>query len=185
MRTRNKEITPAEMERQLYDADQGLDELFPQNEEELREAMQMYGSTPVDVPEKLRSGKEVLARIKERESTSAGASEFGKLISTLRTKKKLSLEKLADKTDLDVDELQEIENSPENVAGPLAVTELASFFKLNPSKVSRLAGLTVPIEQQNLDDCLLSFAACSSGNFSELTRDEKKMFLQIVKQLRK
>lgn len=184
MPTRNKDITPTEMERKLHDADRYLNALLPQNEEEIREAMQMFGTTPVGVPERLRSGKEVLARIKQQEASSTSPSEFGKLISMLRTKKKLTIEKLADKTDLDPDEIQQIETSSEDVAGPLAVAELSKFFKLNLRKTERIAGLSQHREGAVLD-CSLSIAACTSGNFAELSPKDKKVFHQIVKQLRK
>lgn len=184
MPTRNKDITPAEMESQLHDADRYLNELLPRSEEDIREAIQMYGTTPVDVPERLRSGKDVLARIKQQDTSSGEPSEFGKLITMLRTKKKLTIERLAEKTDLDADELQQIEKSCEDVAGPLAVAELSKFFKLNLRKVERIAGLTQQREGSDLD-CSLSFAASASGNFADLSSTDKKVFHQIVKQLRK
>ena len=99
MPTRNKNITPAEMERQLHEADRYLSELLPRSEEEIREAMQMNGTTPVDLPKRLQSGEEVLAKIKQQETSSAEPSEFGKLIIILRTKKRLTIESLAEKTE--------------------------------------------------------------------------------------
>ena len=184
MPTRNKNITPAEMERQLHEADRYLSELLPRSEEEIREAMQMHGTTPVDLPKRLQSGEEVLAKIKQQETSSAEPSEFGKLIIMLRTKKRLTIESLAEKTDLDADELKQIESSSEDVAGPLAVAELSKFFNLNIRKVERIAGLTHKRDGRDLD-CSLSFAASASNTFSELSSTDKKVFHQIVKQLRK
>lgn len=59
----------------------------------------------------------------------------------LRTEKKLSIDQLAQKTDLDADDLQRLESGSQ-AASPLAVAVLAEFFRLQPRKVMRLAGLT-------------------------------------------
>ena len=183
MPTRNKEITPAEMERKLHEANQYLDELLPRNEEEVREAMQMYGSTPVDVPERLRSGEEVLARIKQQNPEDSEPSAFGKVLMFLRTKKKLSIQQLAEKANLCSEELQQIEADPTYKAKPFTISVVARYFRLQPQKLAKVARATRVADEAFTEDAL-QVAACAKPVFGELTRLEKRAFHQFLKQLR-
>lgn len=183
MPTRNEEITPAEMERKLYDADLYLDELLPRNEEEIREAMQMYGTTPVDVPERLRSGKEVLSEIKQLESNDSEPSAFGKLLMFLRTKKKLTIQQLSESTGICQEEIEHIEADPAYQAKPFTISVLARHFRLQPQKLAKVA-LATRVADEAYSDQALQVAACAKPVFKELTRQEKRAFYQFLKQLR-
>lgn len=177
-------LSPDEIERQLYETEQFLDGLFPQSEAEVCELQMMFGSTPVELPQQLREPSELLKRIVSEEALERSPSEFGKLVTILRTEKQLSVEQLAEKTDLDVDDLRNIESKPGTPASPLVVSTIAEYFKLEPRKLMRVAGLT----REPIDSSLqanLSVAACAKPNFDALTREEKAMFHEIVKQLRK
>lgn len=183
MRPSHDDPSPREIERKLYDADQFLDGLFPQSESEVAETMAMFGTTPIQLPEHLRNAKAVLERIEQREPVAAKPSAFGKLVIMLRTEKKLSIEQLAQRTDLDVDDLRRIESESGNVASPLAVSVLANYFQLQLPKVIRLAGLARESRDPSQDGPL-SVAACAKPNFDSLTPQERRLFHAFVKQLR-
>jgi transcriptional regulator with XRE-family HTH domain len=181
MQPKNDRLT--KIEQALHESEQFVDDLFPKDECEVADFQAMFGDTPMELPERLREPLEVLGRIEKKDSSTNGPTEFGKVLKFLRTEKGLTIEQLASKTELDVDELKMIESSP-SAPSPLMVCLLAQYFRFNQSKLDRLAGLT----WQNTDSTLrteLCVAACSKTNFNELTRAEKLAFHQFVKQLRK
>ncbi len=182
MNTRKDYLSPSEIERLLYDADQFVDSLFPQTEADVAEMQAMFGSTPIELPERLREPKLVLERIIERERAAPKPSAFGKLVTMLRTENKLSIEQLAQRIDLDAEDLQNIESGA-NAASPLAVTVLAEFFKLQPQKIMRMTGLTRESSDRPQSE-ILSVAACAKPNFDSLDSQERAMFHALVKQLR-
>lgn len=182
MNTRKNDPSPAEVERLLYEADQFVDGLFPQTDSDVAEMELMFGSTPVELPEQLRRPELVLERIIQREAATPQSTAFGKLITMLRTEQKLSVAQLAQKTDLDCDELQDIESGKAS-ASPMSVTVLAQFFKLQPQKAIRMAGLT----RESTDELpgeSLSVAACAKPNFQALDQQERATFHALVKRLR-
>jgi len=183
MNTRKNDPSPDEIERLLYEADQFIDGLFPQTESEVADMQSIFGSTPVELPEQLRNPKRVLEQIVQREHPAPQPTAFGKLVTMLRTEQKLSLAQLAQKTDLDLEDLQDIE-SGKAAASPMAVTLLGQFFRLQPQKARRLAGLTRDSSDQQQNETL-SVAACAKPNFDSLDLQEKAMFHALVKQLRK
>lgn len=69
-------------------------------------------------------------------------------------------------------------------ASPLAVTVLAEFFKLQPQKAMRLAGLIREAPEQSTAD-VLSVAAYAKPSFDSLTAEEKMLFHEFVKWLQK
>lgn len=183
MNTRKNDPSPDEVERLLYEADQFVCGLFPQTEGEVAEAQLMFGSTPVELPEQLRNPRTVFERITRREQPTFAPTPFGKLISVLRTEQKLSLAQLAKKTDLDVEDLQDIESGKAAVS-PMAVSVLAQFFRLQPQKARRIAGLTREATDQPSDEALF-VAACAKPNFDALDPQERAMFHALIKRLRK
>jgi hypothetical protein len=172
-----------DIERQLAQADQELNEAFAQTPDEVRELEALFGTTPRALPADLQNPAVVLNSIKKAEASSETPSSLGKLITFLRTEKCLSIEQLAAKTDLDIEELVEIESSSESNAGPRAVVVLATFFKLSPMKLQRLAGLTHDLATNESES--LGIAACAKPDFRQLTKQERVVFHHWVKQLRK
>jgi hypothetical protein len=181
MNTRRNDLSPSEIERLLYESNQFIDALFPQSEADVDDLQVMFGTTPVDLPERLREPEAVLDRIIKNKPGKPKPSAFGKLITMLRTEKKLTIKALAEKLDLDAEDLQNLEAGC-TAASPLAVTVLAEFFNLQTQKVIRMAGLT----QESADPAheTLSVAAYAKPNFDALTTEEKSMFRALVKQLR-
>src|SRR6185436_6054434 len=85
-------LSPSEIERQLYEAEQFLDGLFPQTADEVRETLAMLGTTPVELPERLREPDAVFDRMIEKQQAQREPSAFGTLLTMLRTEKRLSIE---------------------------------------------------------------------------------------------
>lgn len=181
MNTRKNDPSPDEIERLLYAADQFVDGLFPQTESDVAEMQSMFGSTPVELPEQLRNPNLVLGRIIQREHATLQPTSFGKLITMLRTEQRLSLTQLAQLTDLEYEDLQDIESGKAS-ASPMAVTVLSQFFNLQPQKAMRMAGLIRESASQPHET--LSVAACAKPNFEALDQQERAVFHALVKQLR-
>ena len=59
----NDNITPRNVERELFEADQTLNQLVAQSPDEVKEMEAMFGSTPCELPERLRDAKDVLEAI--------------------------------------------------------------------------------------------------------------------------
>ena len=176
-------FSPGEIELQLYEAEQFLEGLFPQTADEVRETLAMFGTTPVELPERLREPDAVFDRMMEKQQSEQEPTAFGKLLTILRTQKKLSIEQLAAKTDLDAGDLRTIETVPGSVASPLTVSTIAEYFKLEPRNVMRLAGLTRDSKSPALQKAL-SVAAYAKPNFDSLTSKEQAYFHALVEKLR-
>jgi transcriptional regulator with XRE-family HTH domain len=175
--------SPGEIERQLYEAEQFLEGLFPKTADEVRETLAMFGTTPVDLPEQLREPDAVFNRMSEKQQAQQEPTAFGKLLTMLRTQKKLSIEQLAAKTNLDAGDLRTIETVPDSVASPLTVSTIAEYFKLEARNVMRLAGLTRDTNTPVLQKAL-SVAAYAQPNFDSLTSNEQAYFRALVETLR-
>lgn len=182
MNTPKNNLSPSEIERLLYDADQFVDSLFPQTESEVAEMQAMFGSTPVELPERLRNPESVLEQIIEKQQAAPIPTAFGKLITMLRTEKRLTVAQLAQRIDLDTEDLQNIESGTTE-ASPMAVTVLAEFFKLQQEKMMRIAGLTRESTEHPQSE-ILSVAACAKPNFDSLDGQERAAFHALVKKLR-
>jgi transcriptional regulator with XRE-family HTH domain len=183
MNLQNDRLSTSEVERAIRDTNAAIDDLFPQTEEAVRDMEIMLGTTEHELPESIADADEVLRRIEDRVRQSSTPSEFGNFLKLLRTKKKVSLEKLANDTDLDPEDIHEIETSHENIASPMTVSVIARYFKLQPKKVQALAGLSRSKEEA---DCgpSLRIAACADPNFDSLTKEERQAFQDLIKQLK-
>lgn len=184
MPTSNENTHGREVERLLYESDRFVRELLPQTDEEVREAQTLFGTTPITMPERLRSSRAVLERIKQGEPAETQLpSAFGRLLTMLRTEKRLSIAQLAEKTALSTTELCCLESDPTYVAKPLAVSALARYFRLQPGKLAQIAGLTCRSEETFSGESL-QVAACAKPSFDQLSRQEKRVFHQFLRQLR-
>lgn len=176
--------SPRNVERRLYEANRALDDVIAQTPETVREMEVMFGSTPRVLPDALQSASKVLEKIKRDEEGENAPRAFGKVITLLRTEKRLTPEQLATKTGLDVDEILEVESGSNNDVEPMIVSVLADYFKLQPRKLQKLAGLTQESNNSGWSGAL-GIAACAKPEFDKLSREEKKLFHQWVKQLRR
>lgn len=103
---------------------------------------------------------------------------FGKLIQLLRKKGRLSLEELATKADVDLDELKKIEENPLFIPEPRTVHFLAGFFELPKKKFLQLSGLTAANDSHLVDEAIRFAASARPG--VELTREEKKALQEFI-----
>lgn len=112
-----------------------------------------------------------------------GAFAFGKLIHLLRNSRRLSLEELANKTDIDADELRQVEADPLFSPDPRTVHFLATFFELSKKKLFQLSGLTAANDSHLVDEAIRFAASAKPG--VELTHDERKAFRDFIAFLHK
>ena len=92
---------------------------------------------------------------------------FVRLLQLTRKDRRLSLEKLAEKADVDLAELLKIENDESFMPGPRTVHQLASVLDLPAKKLMVLAGL-LQAKDPSLQQASVRFAARSEpiGNIS-------------------
>lgn len=96
---------------------------------------------------------------------------FGRLIRLLRRKANLTIERLADETSVDLEELVSIEDDIHYSPDPRTVYQLANFFKLPRANLLQLAGLTTAKNGEIYEEAI-RFAARSDTN-AKLTREEQ------------
>ena len=115
---------------------------------------------------------------------SAGKSNvqpvFGRLVEYARRKLGLSVEKLAERADVDLAAIVEIETDNRAVPEVRTVYQLAQALHLPPGKLMEVAGLATP--KPEVSRAALKFAARSEPT-SKLTRDEREAFEEFVKVL--
>jgi transcriptional regulator with XRE-family HTH domain len=95
---------------------------------------------------------------------------FGRLVNLMRRQRGLSLEKLAEDTDVDVAELVEIEDDARHRPALRTVYQLAHYFHVPQGKLQQIAGLTAPRDARLLDEAV-RFAA-RSETVTALTPEE-------------
>lgn len=114
---------------------------------------------------------------------SSGASSikpaFGRLIEFARRNQGLTVEKLAERADVDLAAILDLEND-KAVPEVRTVYQLAQVLSLPQGKLMELAGLATP--RPEISRAALKFAARSEPT-SRLTRDERDAFEEFVKVL--
>jgi len=105
---------------------------------------------------------------------------FGRLIEYARRKLGLSVEKLAERADVDLEAIVEIETDDRAVPEPRTVYQLAQALRIPPGKLMEVAGLATP--KPDVSRAALKFAARSEPT-SRLSRDEREALEEFVKVL--
>lgn len=108
---------------------------------------------------------------------------FGVFIRQLRRRDGLSIEKLAQRARIDVEELRLIEHDPHFRAKPRMVHQLSDVFKIPERSMMTLAGAMVANDNR-IEEAAERFAAMSD-DMSKLTREERKLLNDFVKFLAK
>ena len=103
---------------------------------------------------------------------------FTQFLSLARRKKRLSVEALASKTDVDAEDLLAIEHDPHVFIEPRIVYQLSQFFGVSNSALMRLAGLAV--ERGNPLPAGAVRAAAHSASTASLTREESAILDQLI-----
>jgi len=96
---------------------------------------------------------------------------FGRFIRLMRRHRGLTLEKLADDTDVEIVELVEIEDDPRYKPRLRTVYQLANYFEVPQAKLQQVAGLTIPRDARLIDEAV-RFAA-RSESVAALTPEEQ------------
>lgn len=96
---------------------------------------------------------------------------FGRFVRLMRRNKGLTVERLAEETDIDVSELVEIEDDLRHKPELRAVYQLANYFRVPRANLMQIAGLTAA-KNDNLVQEAVRFAA-RSESVAELTAAER------------
>lgn len=176
--------TPRAVEHAIHRSNETLERLIVQTPGEIEETQSVLGSTPCEVPESLRNADEVLKRIIQSQSKETEPTAFGKTVTLLRTQKKLTIDELARRTELDIEDINDVEHNPNLEPDPMIVVVLAEYFHVPVEKMQRLAGLT---QKCDLGDEIgsLHLAAGARPEFDQHTPEEKKILLRWIKQFRR
>ncbi|WP_085026145.1 helix-turn-helix domain-containing protein [Ensifer aridi] len=108
---------------------------------------------------------------------------FGSLVETMRRRRGLTVEKLAERLDLDVGDIMRIERDAHFRPEPRAVYRLAETFGLPHKALQQLSGNTVA--RPGLQEQALRFAARSGESPQKLSRDEQRALEEFVAYLQK
>lgn len=103
---------------------------------------------------------------------------FGRFVQLMRRNKSLSIERLADATNVDISELLEIEEDARHAPEPRTVYNLASFFKIPLDRLMQLARLSAANDERLVDEAL-RFAARSEPT-RDLTKEERAALMAFV-----
>jgi len=96
---------------------------------------------------------------------------FGRFVRLMRRDRGLTLEKLAEDTDVEIAELVEIEDDTHHKPELRTVYQLANYFKVPRSNLLQVAGLTAPRDNRLIDEAV-RFAA-RSESVAVLTPEER------------
>lgn len=96
---------------------------------------------------------------------------FGRFVRLMRRDKGLTVEKLAEDTDVEISELVEIEDDTRHKPEPRTVYQLANYFKVPRGNLMQVAGLTGSKDNRLVQEAV-RFAA-RSGPVAELTPEER------------
>ena len=114
----------------------------------------------------------------------AGPSEsqriFGRLIEFSRRQKNLTVEQLAEKADVELADIVEIELQECGAVHVRTVYQLAQVLELPSARLMEVAGLAKP--RQDINTAALKFAARSEST-AKLTQEEKEALDEFVKVL--
>jgi hypothetical protein len=103
---------------------------------------------------------------------------FSLFLSLARRKQHLSVEALANKTDVDAEDLLAIERDPHAPIEPRIVYQLSRFFGVPNGPLMRLAGLAVERGSPLVDGAV--HAAAHSASMASLTREERVILDQLI-----
>lgn len=95
---------------------------------------------------------------------------FGRFVNLMRRQRSMSVEQLADHTDLDIADLVEIEMNPYYKPELRTIYQLAHYFEVSRPGLMQVAGLAVPKDEKLFHEGV-RFAARSEST-AELTPEE-------------
>lgn len=108
---------------------------------------------------------------------------FGSLVESMRRRRGLSVEKLAERINLDVGDVMRIERDAHFRPEPRVVFRLAETFALPHKALQQLSGNTVA--RPGLQEHALRFAARSGESPQKLSREEQRALEEFIAYLEK
>ncbi|REJ88255.1 MAG: XRE family transcriptional regulator [Planctomycetota bacterium] len=169
------------MERRLYASLRDAGAIIPQTAEEVAQAEARVAASPIELPERLRDSRQAFARMQARivgTDASSTPHVFGKLIAMLRIQRRLSVEALAAKAQVELQEIAHIEAEPDYEPKPRTVKQLADVFGVAPSAMARVANLTRQTDERIVEEAV-RFAACAK-DMDKLTREQWRVLKEFV-----
>jgi transcriptional regulator with XRE-family HTH domain len=115
------------------------------------------------------------------ETAPQSTAGFATFVWLARRNRRLSVEQLAEKLAVEVDEVRKIESDPAYQARPRTIASIATFFELPPTEVMKLAGAAVSNDASFAP--ALKFAA-HSEDMSALTKEEQVLLRDFIRFLR-
>lgn len=109
---------------------------------------------------------------------------FGSLVEAMRRKGGLTMEKLAEKANVDVAEIRNIERDAHYRAEPRTVYQLASTFGLPNKALLQLSG-NAAARDSHMHEHAMRFAARSGESVQSLSKDEKRALEEFIAYLAK
>lgn len=106
---------------------------------------------------------------------------FGVLIRQLRRSEQLTIEELARKARIEIEELKLVEHDPHYRPRPRVVHQLAEYFDVPSRSLMKLSGATISRDRA-LQEHAMKFAA-KSDDLSKLTQEEQILLNEFVKYL--
>ncbi|MBB6340525.1 transcriptional regulator with XRE-family HTH domain [Pseudomonas fluvialis] len=140
------------------------------------EGNSIVGAGPIARDPAARSFKDFIAH----QANEANLA-FGRFVCLMRRKQGLSLEGLAEKADIELSDLVEIEGDTRHRPEPRTVYQLANYFHVNKSNLMQIAGLTTRKDERLASESV-RFAARSDPSAS-LSREESIALDAFIKAL--
>lgn len=109
---------------------------------------------------------------------------FGSLVEAMRRKRGLTMEKLAEKANVDVAEIRNIERDAHYRAEPRTVYQLASTFGLPNKALLQLSG-NAAARDAGMHEHAMRFAARSGESVQNLSKEEKRALEEFIAYLAK
>ncbi len=136
-------------------------------------------------------GRDIIIEMPSKEAPDKNSSNadcniirfaFREVIRGLRLRNGLTIDKLANKAQIDKEEILAMERDPNYIPSPLALFKISNFYKIPQRKLAVLAGAIKEIPQSFRDEA--SRFAAQSESFSKLTDEEKEFIDRFVAFLR-
>jgi len=108
-------------------------------------------------------------------------SAFRRFLQLKRRERRLTLEQFAEKADIDLGELLQIEEGEAMMPRPRTIHNLAQFLNVSDTSLAALAGL-VTVKDTQFTDATMRFAARSQP-LQKLSKEEQDALEELVKVL--
>lgn len=171
------------VERKLYESLQASGELIPMTIEAVEEAEALFDEETVVLPISLRNPCDILrkAKLSVKKPSNDEPQVFGRLVTLLRKEMGLSVAALAERANVDEQELRRIEAEIDPEPKPRTVTQLAHVFRVLPKSLATVAHLTRQSDELIVEGAV-KFAACSQ-NMDRLSKEELRALKEFVRLL--